>query len=1020
MKTLQGRRGVLWIPVLLVALLAVGLSAPYLSASRLYTGNVVYAAGEGKGWDELLGVDIDQFLANLDDHQDAYINTPYGTAQERMAGPGKTMDCSSFVGFAIQREGGVDVRSFFGSQGAGYPSTTDWVTWAAGHGADIEYFDDFSDMLAAGTMRKGDIVVAGDRQFTSGGVSHMLIHWADSPSGNVAFHETTVAMVLPHYKGLYCQISGYIGKTDVGRIAVIHRSRNGDLSLKKVSSDAATNGNDHYSLAGAKYGVYATKIDAHEDRDRIGTLTTNADGSTDALALSAGTYYVREVTASKGFTLDESVYEAAVEVGGHTVVTSKETPKSVEILVEKASGATGVTQNNASYDLEGAVYGVYRTEAEAKAATAAAPGSPVARLTTTKNGTSDTARLLMGTYFIKEISSSKGYALDAAVYKVEGTTANKKYTVASSELPQTDPVELLLQKVDAESGKARPQGSASLAGAEYTVEYYDNDSAEGTPKRTWVFRTNEEGRLLLSEDAAFVSGDERYKDTKGRYVLPVGSVRIYETKAPEGYLLNDEKFIVKVPAVKNSAAETIHTYNGGTEDVTHKEQVYRGGLAFVKIEDATSRALSGVPFEVISKTTGESHVVMTDKNGRLDTEKAAHTEDTNRNDVLATLSEKFGVWFNGYGQEEDGAPVSTMYMSLPYDEYLVEELPCEANEGLTLARFSVYIDEHGYKVERGTVTDDKAVTIGTTAHGKDSDLHLIAASETAEIIDTVEYAHAIEGQMYRIRGTLVLAEDPSTVLATAEKTFTAKPYIGTVDLSFTFDARALAGKNVVVFETMYLLEGEEESEVARHEDPTDEGQTVRIGSLETTAALSDATTIVDTVRYDNLIPGATYTLRAHLVDRESGERIEGAFGETVFTAEASGGTAEVTIDASSAAGQKVVVFEACYLNETLVGAHMDPSDTAQQVDVPAPPAPKEEEETPPQKNTPEDKKVPDKPVEKSTPKKDTPSKATQVNTSPKTGDVPVSSVAAMALSALLLLGYTYLTARHCADGKRIK
>ena len=55
--------------------------------------------------------------------------------------------------------------------------------------------------------------------------------------------------------------------------------------------------------------------------------------------------------------------------------------------------------------------------------------------------------------------------------------------------------------------------------------------------------------------------------------------------------------------------------------------------------------------------------------------------------------------------------------------------------------------------------------------------------------------------------------------------FTPTSSEGTVELTYTLDASALAGKAVVVFETLY----QDDKEVASHADLEDEGQTVTFG-----------------------------------------------------------------------------------------------------------------------------------------------------------------------------------------------
>ena len=101
-----------------------------------------------------------------------------------------------------------------------------------------------------------------------------------------------------------------------------------------------------------------------------------------------------------------------------------------------------------------------------------------------------------------------------------------------------DPVGILLRKTDAENGQGA-QGAARLEGAEYTIKYFEAETASGTPDRTWVFKTNSNG-FVRFEESSKVSGDELYYTDTGLPSIPEGTITIQETKAPAGYVINDE------------------------------------------------------------------------------------------------------------------------------------------------------------------------------------------------------------------------------------------------------------------------------------------------------------------------------------------------------------------------------------------------------------------------------------------------------------------------------------------------
>ena len=200
------------------------------------------------------------------------------------------------------------------------------------------------------------------------------------------------------------------------------------------------------------------------------------------------------------------------------------------------------------------------------------------------------------------------------------------------------------QKGDKETGKAEPQGGATLEGAVYEIKYFKHKDGSTSLDRTWRVVTDDEGKANLSEeylDKSF-ENSKFYLDSKGSICLPLGTVTIQEVKAPEGYLLNDKIYTDEI-AEGNETVETVSTFNapviGSNEEVA--EQVKRGDIQFVKVKDGVMSRLPNVQFRITSKTTGESHVVCTDDNGMIDTSAGfnSHKNDTNGGTAES------GIWF---------------------------------------------------------------------------------------------------------------------------------------------------------------------------------------------------------------------------------------------------------------------------------------------------------------------------------------------------------------------------------------
>lgn len=632
-----------------------------------------------------------------------------------------------------------------------------------------------------------------------------------------------------------------------------------------------------------------------------------------------------------------------------------------KLNLKKKSSNPGISDNNPCYSLDGATYGVYSDSGCTQ---------QVGTLTCNASGDSNVIDIAPGTYYVKETKAGKSYALDEGVHKVN-VSGGQTATVNVTDAPQNDPADMLVAKVDSETGKASPLGAGTLAGAEFTVKYYDGFyTQENLPEkamRTWVLKTDAKGRTSLlgaqnKPDTYFVSGDGLYTSTDGYATLPIGTVSVQETKAPQGYLLSDSTVHVQ-QVTSNSAAERVTTFVEPSEDApTVREQVKRGDIAFNKVHGEDMTGLANIPFKITSKTTGESHIAITDVNGILTTEASAcpHTQNTNGNDAAlnadgtvdeSKLSIDNGLWFSGSKDAQTAADDSKG--ALPYDTYTFEELRCSANTSLNLVKFEVAVSRDAYTIDRGTV-DDNPIEIGTTAtDGADGD-HKLLASNQAEIIDSVSYKGLKKGTEYELQGTLMDAETGDTLKGadgkeiTATAKFTPKASSGKQKVKFEFDATLLGGHKAVVFERLYL-DGKIQ---ASHEDPEDEDQTVEflpveIGTTATDAADGDksigigkAVTVEDEVSYKNLATGREYTVTGTLMDSATGEPLKDAEGNavtasTAFEPEDTEGKVKVTfsVDTSTLSNKKLVVFEELVADGNVIASHKDLTDEGQTVEV---------------------------------------------------------------------------------------
>ena len=645
------------------------------------------------------------------------------------------------------------------------------------------------------------------------------------------------------------------------------------------------------------------------------------------------------------------------------------------LTLHKDSSNKTLTDANDCYSLAGAEYGVY-TDSNCS--------NKVATLTTNVSGNANTVSLNPGRYYVKETKAPKGYFTDSQVYTADVSGANRESSpvkLSVSDNPANDPMAMLLGKYDGQktyNGAGNlPQGSATLAGAEFTVDYYatldyksydDLKNADVKPTRSWTFKTNENGIANFKADD-FVSGDAFYYNSNNDPCIPRGTVVIRETKAPTGYVKSDDVSFQKIQ--ENPTIGSVRTYN--VPEVA--EQVYRSDIEFTKKADNGSEHLAGVPFKVTSLTTGESHIAVTDENGYFSSASSwnAHDSNTNANDWALTASDTIdstkldanaGFWFgnnsvldgNGTTSTSDAVKADNKLGALPFDTYSIEELRCSANEGYALINTTVTVTRDAKTIDLGTF-DDPEPEIHTTAYDASDSDHYVGVG-TVKISDKVEYSHLVAGKTYTVIGELHDAATGDAVTVngqaiTAEKTFTAEDSAGSVTLDYAFDSYDLKGKTLVVYETLTDAKG---AKLAEHRDKSDVSQQVTVLTPKlSTSAVGDAdnsksvtaegdVTVTDYVRYTGLTAGQTYTLTGTLMDKSTKKAFVDADGNPVtataeFTAEAESGTATVTFTFNASSiktGTKLIAFETLSTNGIEIADHKDINDIDQTVTVKAP------------------------------------------------------------------------------------
>ncbi|MCD2434278.1 VaFE repeat-containing surface-anchored protein [Paraeggerthella hominis] len=384
--------------------------------------------------------------------------------------------------------------------------------------------------------------------------------------------------------------------------------------------------------------------------------------------------------------------------------------------------------------------------------------------------------------------------------------------------------------------------------------------------------------------------------------LPYGTYTIQETKTNGSYLLTDGN--AKTFQIRDNG--TVVTADIKGNGLEFFNQVVRNDLEIVKMAEDTNASLQ-VAFKVTNISTGEAHVIVTDKNGNVSTASSwnKHSENTNGNDKLlesdsinaSDMDSKAGTWFS-LGEDGSNATVNDSLAALPYGKYVLEELRSDSNEGYDLVKktFVIERDSTVAKAVWMSLDDKEGLKVQTEATDKADGDHIAQASVETTLVDTVWYENLKnDGTEYTITGTLMVKSTDEALLdadgnpVTATKTFKPRQKAGDIQLEFTFDSSLLAGEDVVAFESLFS----EGVEVAAHADINDDGQTVHFLDIHTTA--TDASdhdklvtgtqaTVSDEVAFEGLTPGQAYKLMATLMDAETGEEFGGVIGEQEFTA----------------------------------------------------------------------------------------------------------------------------------------
>ena len=456
----------------------------------------------------------------------------------------------------------------------------------------------------------------------------------------------------------------------------------GGLELYKESENpSVTEGNAAYSLEGAQYGVYRDGGD-YVNPDAV--ITTDANGYGKAENLPVGEYWIKELVPPKGYALNPDWSESTVSVPGGQMgvyhAKDKAIHEPISVIVEKTDADQGEQPSEEQFKkLEGARFEVkyYAVDPAVYDSDPADSGIAPARtwvLETKYDKTyhqvlakleeaylvsgdafyktaSGESMLPLGIVTIRECKAPNGYLLNETLYvrKIQEDGTDQE-TVTGEQVPVVpntpQKIQIEIQKVDSETDKGEAQGAAALKGAEYEVR-------------------DQAGNVVET----LITDKKGYAKTKE---LPLGNYTVKETKASNGYLLDEKEYPIKGEA--KDEENRVFLYK-----TKSKETVIRGDVELIKLreneneDEDTLHGLEGVEFTFTSKTTGKTVAkIVTDKNGYATTASKEHPRG-----------------------------------SLPFDTYLLEET--KHPEGLKpIEPFEVTIQEEGI-VWKGIYKEDKLI-----------------------------------------------------------------------------------------------------------------------------------------------------------------------------------------------------------------------------------------------------------------------------------------------------------------------
>ncbi|SCW34867.1 hypothetical protein SAMN02910456_00645 [Ruminococcaceae bacterium YRB3002] len=493
-------------------------------------------------------------------------------------------------------------------------------------------------------------------------------------------------------------------------------------------------------------------------------------------------------------------------------------------------------------------------------------------------------------------------------------------------------------RVTVKIGITKTANDGAISGREFCFYYLGKTTSQGKGTLLAKVKTDEDGKITIN--------------------LPTGFYRIHETADPDYRLTwgNDVTVRDGDAIVELTRAESNLGNNEGIKIVANNDS-YFAPIRVNKVDlKMPETELKGATFALYADTNGNDKF-------DIDSDGIAQTY-VDGSWINTKIAPKNGYYEAVYGENNTTALLRTgKYFVV---EVVAPELyvPIAEAEVAEVPSISVVEDpSHPMPIKIKIVND---TDFGTVASGVE-ETKVIEYKEDAVITDTVHFANLIADKEYTLTGTLHINKDGNDVDTGISVTRTFKPsdedvtviksvdaadgtkrITGSVNVSFTFDARLYTGETLVAFETLKPLE----NGPYVHADIEDAAQSIPVPKIETSVACDQTgtrevkadsdVTLTDTVSYSNLMPGITYVVRGRLLQKtENGGLATGITAESEeFTPDKPDGTVEVkfSFNTKDYVGKTFVVFEKVYAiigeKEYLVSVHEELTDKKQTVYVP--------------------------------------------------------------------------------------